>query len=219
MSKEKHSTPVTSDAKTELDAVPSANLARASVRPSVNSAITRTHFVHESQSKVNFGDHHAEVAKQCADVVNGEMRHVEAMLMAQALSLDAIFNDYAQKATTRSTVPHVEAYMRMAMKAQAQCAMSLRVLGEIKSPKQVAFVKQQNVAHGHQQVNNGMPGPSAPAVHTQENPENAVVTNELLTDDTEAQHAATLDTGTTSSASRENQALETVGAIDRPEDA
>lgn len=211
MTKEQKPASVIPDAKKELAAVPSVNLARASVRPSVNSAITRTHFVHESQAKVNFGDHHAEVAKQCQDVVDGKMSQPEAMLMAQALTLDAIFNNYAQKATTRTTVPHVEAYMRMAMKAQAQCAMSLRVLGELKSPKQVAFVKQQNVSQGHQQVNNGV----VPTAPSHEKTENAVTTNELLTDD----HGTTVDFGAAGEAGRGDQALEAVGAVDRAEDA
>jgi len=81
--------------------------------------------------------------------------------------------------------------MRMAMKAQAQCAMSLRVLGELKTPKQVAFVKQQNVSQGHQQVNNGVVvQPATADVRAHEKTENTVTTNEL-TDD----HGTTVDFG------------------------
>ncbi|WP_144022284.1 hypothetical protein [Caballeronia sordidicola] len=203
-------------AEPSIDDISSSCLARASVTPSVSSATTRTAFLHESLEKVNFADHAREVAKQIGKVINDDMSAAEGMLMAQALTLDAIFNDFARQAASRSQIPHLEAYMRMAMKAQAQCVATLRVIGELKNPKQVSFVKQQNNAAGPQQINNG---PVTQGGHARGNTEKAITTNELLTDDTEARNGATLDIGATGGAGRENQALETVGAVNGSEDA
>lgn len=47
-----------------------------------------------------------------------------------------------------------ELVMRTALRAQGQCAQTLRVLGEVRNPKSVAFIKQQNVG-AVQQINNG----------------------------------------------------------------
>lgn len=48
---------------------------------------------------------------------------------------------------------------RLALKAQAQGVRTLEVLGALKNPQPVAFVKQANIAHGPQQVNNGATEP------------------------------------------------------------
>jgi len=47
-----------------------------------------------------------------------------------------------------------ETYMRLALKAQSQCARTIEVLAAMKNPP-VVFAKQANISHGHQQVNNG----------------------------------------------------------------
>jgi hypothetical protein len=47
-----------------------------------------------------------------------------------------------------------ETYMRLALKAQSQCRTTLETLAGIKNPASVTFVRQANVAHGPQQVNN-----------------------------------------------------------------
>lgn len=198
-----------------LDGVPSQNLARASVLPSIGSATTRTSFLHESLSAVGFGDHVAAVTKEIGKVVNGDMSRPEALLMAQAMTLDTMFNNLAQRAAKNIGVhlPATEAYMRMALRAQAQCAATIRVLGELKSPKQVAFIKQANVAHGHQQVNNGAPAEAA-ADAARAHEEKPIQSNELLTE----QHGTTLDFGATGGASRGYQAMEAVGEVDRARD-
>ena len=44
--------------------------------------------------------------------------------------------------------------MRLALKAQNQCRATLQALVQLKQPSQTTFVKQANIAQGHQQVNN-----------------------------------------------------------------
>jgi len=101
--------------------------------------------------------------------------------------------------------------MRMALKAQAQCTQTLRVLGELKAPKSVSFIKQQNNAAGPQQVNNG---PVTQGTRAHESEDGQKQTSELLTDEREAQDAATLDSGATSRAGRKDPTVETMGAVD-----
>ena len=47
-----------------------------------------------------------------------------------------------------------ETYVRLALKAQAQCRATLETLATIKNPP-VVYARQANIAAGRQQVNNG----------------------------------------------------------------
>lgn len=86
----------------------------------------------------------------------GDLSEVEATLTAQAVTLDAMFNEMARRAALNmgTHMQAMEVYMRIALKAQSQCRTTLEALAEIKNPRPVAFVKQANIAHGPQQVNN-----------------------------------------------------------------
>ena len=91
-------------------------------------------------------------------VQGGDMAGVEATLVAQADTLDAVFNAMLLRAmNNQQNLQHFEGLMRVAMKAQAQCSLTLRTLSEIKNPRQTAFIKQQNNAN-QQIVNNDLPG-------------------------------------------------------------
>ena len=102
-----------------------------------------------------------------------------------------------------SAVPF-EVNMRIALRAQSQCRAALETLAAIKNPSSVAFVRQANIAHGPQQVNNG-PGPGGPSRAR----EIEFTPNKLL----EASNGERLDSGTACAAGRTNQELETMGAI------
>lgn len=83
---------------------------------------------------------------------------VEEILVAQADTLDAVFNAMLLRAMINQTnLQHFEGFMRIAMKAQSQCSLTLRTLSEIKNPRQTAFIKQQNNAN-QQIVNNALAG-------------------------------------------------------------
>ena len=104
--------------------------------------------------------------------------------------------------------------MRLSLKAQAQCRVTVEALAEIKNPRPVAFVKQANISNGPQQVNNGAPSETshnhagAPARETQIEP------SKLL----EATDVERLDTGAPSTAGAAHQEVETVGVLNRPEE-
>jgi len=178
-------------------------------RPSFMAAHTAMSFIPDSM-KVYGTPHivpmYQEFHKRVKDVCSGDMTTPEALLTAQAMSLNSIYNECAKLAgqNIANRLPQAEVLLRMALKAQAQCTQTLRVLGELKAPKSVAFIKQQNNAAGPQQVNNASVTQGAAPARAQESEESPVTTNELLTDEREAQDAATLDTGATSRAGREN---------------
>lgn len=148
------------------------------------------------------------LTEQADKVHKGDLERLEATLSAQAHSLDVIFNMLAQRAAANmgQYMDATERYLRLALKAQGQCRATLETLATIKNPP-VVFARQANIAHGPQQVNNGLE-PNARA-HAG-NPNQA---NELL----ERQHGQRLDTGATGAASPTDSAMETVEAIDRTE--
>ena len=122
--------------------------------------------------------------------------------MNQATALQTLYSRLAARAMGWDELEPFEAYMRMALRAQSQCRATLETLAGIKNPSSVAFVRQANIAHGPQQVNNGTPVASRPQ-------ENEITPSKLL----EASNGERMDTGTASAAGRANQELETVGAI------
>ena len=101
--------------------------------------------------------------------------------------------------------------VRKASKAKAQCRATIETLAEIKNPRTVAFVKQANIAHGPQQVNNDAQTVGDSHART-ENPE--IQSNKLL----EANSGERLDFGTAGTTSGAYSQLETVGALYRPKD-
>ena len=137
------------------------------------------------------------LSQQTADVIGGNMTRPEAMLLSQAHTLDALFNSLVMKGLGQTHMPHYEAFMRLAFKAQSQCRSTLQTLSDIKNPS-VVYAKQANITNGNQQINNGVPAP-----RTQENKN---YSNELL----EHTHGERLDTREKGTASCINSELAAV---------
>ena len=146
------------------------------------------------------------LAQQIDEMHNGSMKRPEAMLLAQAHTLDALFNNLASLAKGQEYIKNCERFLRLALKAQGQCRTTLEALAAIKNPP-VIFAKQANISNGHQQINNGVPDPQAK--------ENKNQPNELLT---ELPHE-TLDSGRKGEAISINSELEAVGKIHRSANA
>ena len=132
-----------------------AGIARTVMRPTVQAALTLREYGKP------FGDLDltgliGSLTEQTNAVTEGDLGRAEAMLAAQAHTLDAIFNNLAQRAALNmgEYLEAFEAYLKLALRAQSQCRATLETLAEIKYPRSVAFVEQANIAHGHQQVNN-----------------------------------------------------------------
>ena len=136
----------------------------------------------------------------------GDMSRAEAMLYAQAHALQSIFMNLARRGANQEYLKQWEAYLRMALKAQNQCRMTLETLANIKNPP-VVYARQANINNGgQQQVNNG--SGSSRARETESEPNKLSGSdNELLT-----------DAGAPAVAGRIDQEVEAVGKIDRTDD-
>ena len=100
------------------------------------------------------------VDEQVARVQAGDMSEVEGMLLSQALSLQTIYASLARRATSQEYLKQYQTYFTLALKAQAQSRATLEALIELKHPRHPAtFVRQANIAHGPQQVNQHMYAP------------------------------------------------------------
>lgn len=147
------------------------------------------------------------------DVQGGDLSRLEAMLLSQATALQTMFTSLARRAANQEQLKHYGVFMGLALKAQAQSRATISALVDLKFPRQATFVKQANIAHGPQQVNNGpsseLPDTNARAREEEMKPDQT----ELL----EAPNGSTnLDRGTTAEATRGNPAVETVDSVDRP---
>lgn len=145
------------------------------------------------------------IMEKAKAVVEGDMSSSERMLVAQATTLNAVCVDLFLRAhaNLHERVNYGETYMKLALKAQNQCRMTLETLAAIKNPP-VVFARQANFANGPQQVNNGMPARVA---------KNEASPNELL----EEKHDASerLDCGAPDQAIGGDPAMATVGEINR----
>jgi hypothetical protein len=63
-------------------------------------------------------------------------------------------NSLAARATRQKDVSTMQMLMNLSFKAQNQSRATLDSLIQLKQPNQTTFVKQANIANGHQQVNN-----------------------------------------------------------------
>jgi hypothetical protein len=91
-----------------------------------------------------------EMKTQFATLRQGDTKRLEAMLLAQAHSLQAMFTHYAEKMTHAEYLNQLKVNGALALKAQNQCRQTLQVLAEIKNPKRATFIKNHAT---NQQVN------------------------------------------------------------------
>ncbi len=143
-------------------------------------------------------------------IKTGDMSDVEATLIAQAVTLNAVFNELARRAALNmgAHLTATETYLRLAFKAQAQCRSTLETLAEVKNPRQATFVRQQNIA-SQQQVNNGSDLTTRTRAGATARGKSSNQSNELL----ETQDGERLDTGAQGKAGNANKHLEALGAI------
>ena len=142
----------------------------------------------------------AAMKKAGDEAVAGDMSRVERMLANQMLTLDVLFDTLAQRAGKQETLKGMEVLMRLAMKAQSQARTTAETLATIKNP--MPYIKQTNIANGHQQVINGQ---HAGAGNSQSAP------NKLL----ESQHDDNVVTGAPTTAGSSHSHMEAVGTVHR----
>lgn len=146
-----------------------------------------------------------EMRKAGDEAVAGDLGRVERMLANQLLTLDLLFNNLAQRSGRQESFKGIEVFMRLALKAQAQSRATAETLSIIKNP--MPYIKQANIANGHQQVNNA-PQPTGA--------ENFQSTQNKLLD---VDNGNVLEYGAQKAPGRANQRMEAVGAIHRAQNA
>jgi hypothetical protein len=142
----------------------------------------------------------AESAKR---VNVNDLKDVEATLHSQAATLNLMFGEFSRRAALNmgEYVDATESYMRMALKAQNQCRMTLETLSNIKNPP-VVYAKQANISNGPQQVNNTL------HAHTGEN---QIQPSKVL----EQIHEQRMDSPAQSATGQSNSELEAMDAGNR----
>jgi hypothetical protein len=174
--------------------------AEIGLSPILGNVITANLFAKGSLGELDLAETYLVIQEEVKKVQDGDLSGIEATLTVQAIILDKIFIEMARRAASnmREYIPAMETYLKLALKAQTQCRTTLQTLAEIKNPQPVSFVKQANISHGPQQINNGV---SSRAEKIKKQP------NELL----EHTHGERLDTrtkGETISIDTELEALE-----------
>jgi hypothetical protein len=192
--------PTTLVVKEQPGETPARSMARAMMAPEVQAAATIQTFAKSDYDLQGFID---ELSAQIDAVNAGDMRRAEGILITQAHTLNELFHALAHRAAMNmgEYFNAAERYMRLALKAQSQCRATLETLSAIKHPP-VVYARQANIAHGHQQVNNGIPSRTRETEIGQSKQSGA--DSELLPDTRASETESGVDTP-----------LETVGEIDR----
>lgn len=193
------------------DQTPEQAVAAVALNPAVNAAT-----VVDTYQKNIMGDDldtDALVATLRASMdrsAAGDTSGLEAMLIGQATALQTIFVSLAKRAHHQQYQQHLEAFLGLALKAQSQSRATIQAVIDLKYPRQATFVKQANIAHGPQQVNNGQHtgGDHVRAL------ENQSEQNELLEGVTYG--GAQVDTRTAAAAARGDPTVEALAASHRP---
>ena len=118
-------------------------IARTVLRPTVQAAITLKEYG-KSYGDLDLAgliDSLTELTRASTD---GDRTRAEAMLTAQAHTLDAIFNNLARRAALNmgEYLGACETYLKLALRAQSQCRSTWEALATIKNPPVVGYVRQ-----------------------------------------------------------------------------
>ncbi len=136
-----------------MDESDSAALARTLLDTDTRHGFTAAYFVEKllgiSDEKPELDDYVQYVRHGGASAEKGDLAMVSRMLSAQAISLDAMFTEFARCAALNmgEYFNASERYARLAMKAQTNCRTTLEALAKLHQPR------EQTVRHVH--VNEG----------------------------------------------------------------
>lgn len=146
--------------------------ARKLLQPEVKSVIAIKEFS-QCGDDLDLVALHKELSRQVDQMRSGDLGKAEAMLYAQAQTLDAIFLNLATRAHRQmgqgDYLYAADTYMKLALRAQSQCRATLEALASIKNPP-VVYAKQANVTTGPQQVNNTINSLGTPVVKAENLP-------------------------------------------------
>jgi hypothetical protein len=190
-----------------------AAIARTVIRPTVQAAALLKQYGKSDYGDLDLSGLIDSLTEQTHRASrDGDLGRAEAMLTSQAHSLDAIFNSLARRAALNmgEYMQACETYLKLALRAQSQCRATWEALSAIKNPPVMGYVRQANIAHGPQQVNNA---PVATDGATRAG-ENLNSQNKLL----EKKDGERLDPGTTGAAGRADPDMAALGKGNGPKD-
>jgi hypothetical protein len=183
--------------------------AELSTSGGMNAMLVRTYMPIDGIGAADI--HEAMVRQTEALQSDGDRIHqAEAMLLNQAAALQSMFINLASRAKEQNHREWIQTLTGLALRAQTNCTQTLKTLGELRNPKQAVFARQANIAHGHQQVNNGQQAVPNQTTRTgtQDGP---IEQNQLL----EKDHGQWLDTGAASASGRIDSHMEAVESVNR----
>ena len=151
--------------------------------------------------ELDLGECLAALAAESSKLQAGDLSVLETSLLAQAVTLNAMFTQYSYQATTTTNMDHIDRLTRLGLKAQSQFRATVEALHAIKHPP-LMFVRQANIAQGPQQVNNNVTLSAAKIPESEQ--------SKLL----EA-HDERLDSRAAPSAGTGDQDVAALGALDR----
>jgi hypothetical protein len=190
------------------DDEPGQATARSALSPTVQAAVTLKEYDKKFGGLKLQGliDGLKEQVKKSND---GDMGRAVTMLTTQAHTLDAIFNNLARKSVNAEYLDQFEQYLKLSLRAQSQCRATWEALSAIKNPPMMGYVRQANIAHGPQQVNNEASN-DEPRTRENKNQENKLL---------EQKNGERMDIGTTGATGKADPAMATVGEVDGAENA
>ncbi len=182
-------------------------LARTTAQPEIQAAYTQLVFNNSwLKERPGMNELVSELARQTQAVKQKKLGRGEEMLAAQAHTLDTLFNYLSRKATRSEYLSQFEAYLKLALRSQAQCRSTWEAISAMQNPPLAGYVNQANIAHGHQQVNNASRAE-----------ENKTAPSKLL-EKSEHEPDTWMDRGTPTTAEGVDSAVEAVGEVHGPTD-
>jgi len=183
-----------------------ALMAELAIAPAAKAAQTITGYSN-GFGDLSLTDLIATLVDQTSAANKSQDKRAEAMLAAQAHTLDSIFNWLARTALKSELLGEFETYLKLSLRAQSQCRATLEAVSAIRNPQMAGYVRQANISQGHQQVNN-----CPQASRSRKSP------NKLM-EDAEHEPDKWMDRGTSTPAKRTDPHMEAVAERDRTADA
>ncbi|MBY0498770.1 MAG: hypothetical protein K2P74_04015 [Nitrosomonas sp.] len=192
--------PQTFNIKNEANKSKERKIIEVQLSPTLLNTLTAQTFTKSIVGEVDLTEAVEIMKEKSAKIVDGDLSELETTLTAQVISLNAIYTTLARRSMNCEYINQVETNLRLALKAQAQCARTIEILATMKNPP-IVYAKQANIAQGHQQINN-----NTSPTHAGENINSS---NELLSEN----NNETLDTRGTIETGSINQELAAVETL------
>lgn len=139
--------------KTTPNETQARRLAETALDPSAHAAVTAIFYNKGTLGSQGITETYEALVEQAKAVQSGDLSNQQAMLAGQANALNSIFTELARRAGNNMG-EHLHAtqlYMRLALKAQAQCRSTIEALDRLANGH-VQTVKHVHVGDGGQAV-------------------------------------------------------------------